>query len=154
MNTGEYQFSPQLYIFTGTTIKLIVHSGRSSQVGNLMYMADKKKANLLYYATNRSMLVVRPVFRAYILDWQTHVTQKLVINHDVRHMIVKKLKIRFLTYMKSLFNLLIINASTTCLMTNVKAARKVYNEGIVDDFIWIRRKFNLSESMTKAAILP
>lgn len=38
-------------------------------------------------------------------------------------------------------------------MIYVRAAREAYNEGIVDDIIWIRLTYNLSNSMTKSIIL-
>lgn len=39
-------------------------------------------------------------------------------------------------------------------MIYVKAARKAYNNGIIDYLIFIRRKHNLSDALTKFAILP
>lgn len=39
-------------------------------------------------------------------------------------------------------------------MVDVKAAREAHNEGIIDDMIWIRRKYNLADAMTESAILP
>lgn len=37
-------------------------------------------------------------------------------------------------------------------MINVKAARETSNDGIIDENIWIYRKFNLADAMTKAVI--
>lgn len=39
-------------------------------------------------------------------------------------------------------------------MKDAKAAKEANNDGIIDGIIWIRRKFNLSDAMTKAKILP
>lgn len=39
-------------------------------------------------------------------------------------------------------------------MIERKAAREPYNDVIIDDSIWIRRKFNLADAMTKPTILP
>ena len=39
-------------------------------------------------------------------------------------------------------------------MIDIKAAREAYNQGIIDDIIWIRRQFNLADAMTKPSILP
>lgn len=38
-------------------------------------------------------------------------------------------------------------------MVDVKAAIQVYNDGIIDNIIWIRIQYNLSDAMKKAAIL-
>lgn len=34
-----------------------------------------------------------------------------------------------------------------------KIGKKAYNEGIIDDIIWLRRKFNIADTMTKLVIL-
>lgn len=34
-------------------------------------------------------------------------------------------------------------------MQNVKAIYEVYNDGIIDKIIWVRRKFNLVDEMTR-----
>lgn len=66
------------------------------------------------------------------------------------------LKIQLFTDSETIFNGIIINSSTTekRLMIDVKAAREDYIYGTLDDVIWIRIKFNLTEAMTKASIMP
>lgn len=39
-------------------------------------------------------------------------------------------------------------------MIDIKAEKEAYNDGIIDDIIWIRRKINLADVMTKPTILP
>lgn len=39
-------------------------------------------------------------------------------------------------------------------MIDVKDEREAYNEGIIDDVMCIRMKFNLADEMTKTAIVP
>lgn len=70
-------------------------------------------------------------------------------------MFKKTLKIHVWTDSETLFNVIIRKASTKekRLMIFVKDARGTYNDDIIDDIIWIRRKFNLTDDMTKAAIL-
>lgn len=57
---------------------------------------------------------------------------------------------------ETLFNVIIRNESTTerRLMTYIKANIEAYKEGTVNDVIWIRRDYNLADSMTKPKILP
>lgn len=38
-------------------------------------------------------------------------------------------------------------------MIDVKAEREALNDGIIGGMIWIRRKYNLGDAMTKAAVL-
>lgn len=68
----------------------------------------------------------------------------------------KNLKMQVLTDSETLFNFIISNVPTTekRLMIDVKAAREAYNEGIIDDVIWILRKYNLADAMKKASIVP
>lgn len=64
-------------------------------------------------------------------------------------------RIQALTNSETLFNVIIRNASNRekLLTINVQAAWGSYNEGIIDDVIWIKRKFNLRDAITKEAIL-
>ena len=39
-------------------------------------------------------------------------------------------------------------------MIDVKAAREAYNQGVIEDVMWIRRDYNLADAMTKSNILP
>lgn len=38
-------------------------------------------------------------------------------------------------------------------MDDNKATKEAYNEGTMDDVIWIRRDYNFADAMTKAKIL-
>lgn len=57
-----------------------------------------------------------------------------------------------LTDSETSFNVIIRNVPTTekRLMINIKAAREAYNEGIVENIIWIRRNYNLSDALADA----
>lgn len=39
-------------------------------------------------------------------------------------------------------------------MKDIKAARYAYNDGIIDAIIWVRRKCNPANAMTKHIIVP
>lgn len=39
-------------------------------------------------------------------------------------------------------------------MIDVKAAREAYNDGTIDEIIWVKRKFRSADTMTKSEILP
>lgn len=68
----------------------------------------------------------------------------------------KKLKIQVLTDNETLFNGIIRKGSTTKekVMMDVKAEREAYKEWIINKVIWIKRKYNLADTKTKASILP
>lgn len=52
-----------------------------------------------------------------------------------------------------MFNVIIRNGPTTKnMMVIIKAGREKYNERIIGEFIWIRRKYKLPEPMTKATV--
>lgn len=71
-------------------------------------------------------------------------------------MLKKTLKIQILTDSETLFYVIVRNASTTerRLMIDVQAAREAYNDGIIDDIIWIERKYNLADAMTEKEVMP
>lgn len=56
------------------------------------------------------------------------------------------------TESETLFNVITLNRTNTekVLMIYIKAARVAYDEGIIDDIIWIRRNYNLADAMRKA----
>lgn len=60
-----------------------------------------------------------------------------------------------MTDSETLFNVIIRNASTKGrrVMIYVKAARETNNDGIIYDIIWIQKKFNLADAITKSTIL-
>lgn len=66
------------------------------------------------------------------------------------------LEVQVLTDSETLFQVIIRYASTTKrrLMVDVKAAKEAYYDEIINAIVWIRRKFNLVDGMTKADILP
>ena len=80
----------------------------------------------------------------------------IVIQHDMEKMLKRKFKIKLLTDSETVFKVVIRNASTTerRLMIDIKAAREAYNEGTINDVIWIRRDYNLADAMTKYKIQP
>ena len=78
----------------------------------------------------------------------------ILIQHDLKSLLNRKVKIKILTDSATLFNVMVRNASTTekRLMIDIKAAREAYNEDIIDSVTWIRRQYNLADAMTKPAI--
>lgn len=79
----------------------------------------------------------------------------IIIRHELRQILSKRSNINLLTDSKTLFNIININASTTerRLMIDVKAAREVYRDGVINDVVWIKRTYNLADSTGKATIL-
>ena len=75
----------------------------------------------------------------------------IVLQHELKGILKRTLKIRILTDSDTLFKVVIRNAATTekRLMIDVKAAREAYNQGIIEDVMWIRRDYNLADAMTK-----
>lgn len=80
----------------------------------------------------------------------------IVIQHELKNIIGRSLKIKILTDSETFFNAIIRNASTIKrrLIIDVKAAREAYNCVIVEDVIWIRRNYILEDAMTKTCMLP
>lgn len=66
-------------------------------------------------------------------------------------MIPKTLKTQVRTGIKTVLNSIRLNASTSekRLMIDMKLASEAYNEGIIDEVILIRIKFNLADTMKK-----
>lgn len=147
------------------TMRIVVYSDGSfatnkdgsSQVGYVIFMADKdNKANLVDYASNKSRRVVRSVIGAETFGLVDACDSAIVIQHELKQMLKKTLKIQILTDSETLFNVIVRNGPTKekRLMIDGLAAREAYNSGIVDDIVWIRRKYNLGDSMTKLEIMP
>lgn len=65
----------------------------------------------------------------------------IAIQYDLTESFNKKLKVKTFTDSEPLLNFVIRNASTTglILMINIKGTQESYNEGIINDFLWIRR---------------
>lgn len=80
----------------------------------------------------------------------------IILQNDLINFLKNKGKMKILNDSEKLVNVAIMNASTRDrrLMVDIKAARDAYNEGIVNDIIWIRLEYNLSDAMTKHKILP
>lgn len=128
-----------------------------SLMSYLIFIADKDiKVNLIDYTSYKSRRVVRSVLGTESVGLTDACLSAIVIHHGLRPMVRKTLKLQVLTDSEMLFNVIITDASTTAkrLMIDVKAGREAYNEGIIDDVIWVRRKYNLADAMTKASILP
>lgn len=70
-------------------------------------------------------------------------------------MLHNTIKMPILTDSAILFNDLIWNWNRTekRLVIDINDAWEPYNYGIIDDIIWIHRKFNLADAMTKPMIL-
>lgn len=104
------------------TLKLVVYSDGSFatnkdgsfQVGYLVFMADKdNKANLIDYVSNKSRRVVRSVLGAETFGLANACDSAIVIQHNLKQILGKTLKIQVLRYSETLFNVKIRNASKT-----------------------------------------
>lgn len=95
--------------------------------------------------------MVQSVLGAQTFDISDAFDAVIIIQRDF-----KVMKITVLTDSATLFNILIRNSGATekRLMIDIKASREAYNVGIIDYIIWIRRKYNLADGMTKSAELP
>lgn len=84
-----------------------------------------------------------------------NVTLPSKIKNDRRLILKTTLKITIPTDGTTLFNVLIRTNSTTekCLLIDLNAAIETYNDGIIDDIIWIHRKCNLAGTITTPTIL-
>lgn len=81
---------------------------------------------------------------------------QLSLSNVTLKLLNKHLNIKILTDSEKLFNVIIRNAPTTerRIIIEEKAAGEAYKDGIIDDVIWIRRKYDLANFVTKATILP
>ena len=98
--------------------------------------------------------MVRSVLGAETFALANTCDTAIVLQHDLKKILKKTLKIKTLTDSEALFNVMIKNANTTekRLMIDIKAAREAFNDGIIEHIVWIRRQFNLADSVTKAQI--
>ena len=129
----------------------------SSQVGFMNFLIDKNNtASLIEYSSSKSKRIVRSVLGAETFGMADACDASIVLQHDIKKITGRNMKIRILTDSETLFNVVIKNASTKekRLMIDIKAARQAYNEGIISDIIWARRDYNLGDAMTKAKIMP
>lgn len=133
------------------------NNDRSSQVGYIIMLADNENnGNIIDYSSTKSRRVVRSVLGAETFGMADACDAAIVIQHDMKKILKRTFKIKLLTDSETLFNVVIRNASTTerRLMIDIKAAREAYNEGTINDVVWIRRDYNLADAMTKYKILP
>ena len=109
------------------SIRIIVYSDGSfngnpdgsSQVGYLIFLADKNNnTNLIDYASIKSQRVVRSVLGAETLGLADACDAAIMIQHDLKLMLKKTLKITVLTDSATLFNVLMRNGNTTEKKTN------------------------------------
>lgn len=112
--------------------------------------------NLFEYASNKSRLVVRSFPGAETSDLAGPCGSAIVMKHCLTELLGKTLKIEVLKKSETLFHVTIRNLSTAenRFMIDVKAEREAYRNGIIDDIIWIRRKYNRVADMKNAAVLP
>lgn len=126
----------------------------SFQVRFMIFIAYKHKSlSTIDYSSIKSRSIISTRGRDI---WSIKLMCSIEIQHDIRKILHKRLNIKFLTYSETLFNDIILNASTANrrLMIDVKAPRESFNGGIINDLVWITRKYILPSSMTKVTILP
>lgn len=129
----------------------------SSEVEFVIFLADKNTNSALTdFSIVKSRTLIRSVLGVQTFSLADSCEAAIPIRHELKNITIRTFKIKILTYKyEILFNVIIHNASTTesILMIDVKASREAYNDGIVEDSIWIRRSYNLTNVMTKTSIL-
>lgn len=78
----------------------------------------------------------------------------IIIQHDIKHILGRTLKSTSLIDSATLLNVMMRNAPSMekRLMVDIKNGREAYNEEIINDIIWVRRKYNRADDMTKTQI--
>ena len=71
-------------------------------------------------------------------------------------MLKKTIKIQILTDSETLFNVIVRNGPSKekRLMIDGLTARESYIKGMIDDIVWLRRKYNLGDAMTELEVMP
>lgn len=93
----------------------------------IIFLTDKQNnASFIYHSNTKSRRVVISVQGAGNVELSDACDSPIVIQHYVQKILRKKLKIEILTDSETLFNMIIIIASTTeqRLMIDIKAARE------------------------------
>ena len=145
--------SIHILIFSGGSFS--GNDDSSSQIGYIIFICDEEGNTApIDFSSTKSRRVVRSVLGAETFALANSCDTAIVLQHDLKQILKRTLKIKILTDTETLFNVMIKNANTTekRLMIDIKAAREAYNEGIIEDIVWIRRQFNLAHAMTKAQI--
>lgn len=111
---------------------------------------DNNNANLIDYASIKSHRVVASVIGTETFGVADVCNVAITVQREVKSLLKKTVKMNLLTDSAALLNVLIRNGNTTArsLIKEIKASRS-YNDGIIDDIIWIRRKINLAEENDK-----
>lgn len=106
---------------------------------------------MFYFCSTKTRRFFRPVLGAKNFGMADTWDAAIIINLEVAKILKKKLKIKILTDSEILFNLVIKNSFPTEIrrMIDINATRETYNKGIVNDFMWIRRKHNIADAMIK-----
>lgn len=113
-----------------------------------------KKANLIDYTSVKYLCVVASVLGAETFPLADAFKNAILLQHYLKIILNRTLKIALLSHSATLFNVMTRNAPTTenRFMVGIKAAQEAYNNEITDGIIWIRRTFNLADAMAKPTI--
>lgn len=114
----------------------------SSLGGFTISLSDNHKiAPAIDYSRIKSQRIVRSVLGADIFGLADTSDAAITFQHDTNQIIQKCLKINTFIDSETLFNIFIRNESTTerKLVIDVKAAREVYNNGIIVHVVRTRR---------------
>lgn len=106
-------------------------------------MPDKyNKANLVDSARKASEKLARSVLWGETFGFTDAFGSVIGIKYDRKQMLWKKITIQFLDSMKTMFSIIIKNASITekHLMLDLNSMREPSKDGIIDDTVSIRRK--------------
>lgn len=117
----------------------------------MVFLADKDNHHVLQYKSYKSRRVVR-----YPLAAETHALAyaadaSILIQHELKILTSRPFPITLLTDSKSLFDVISKGSDTSekILMVDISATRQAYDQEVIDGLGWIRRDFNIADSMTK-----
>lgn len=106
----------------------------------MIFILDKHKGgSVIDYCSIKSRRFVRPVLGIETSRLADPCDSTIFIQHDETQILHKRLRIKILTDIEAMSNIITRNAKTNerRLMIYVKAVRIVYNEKILDDVVWI-----------------
>lgn len=78
----------------------------------------------------------------------------ILLQHDLYSITGRKFKVTLLTYSKSLFDVIAKGSDTSKkrLMIYIAATRQAYDQESINELGWIRRNYNVSDSITKITV--
>lgn len=126
-----------------------------SEVVFMIFIADKnKKPSSIDLSSVKSGRIVISLLAVETFGFADAFDAAVVIQNNIKQILKPSIKIKLLTYSENLFNVIILNASTTerRLMMGIQEALGAYNQGLIDDVVWVRRLYNLVDAINTAGM--